>query len=185
LYARWSEHKRSLRQGRHHTYKLQRAWNKHTEAAFIFSVIEECGREELRDREQAYVDRLMPAYNIMTDVKSNTGAEMLARRAATTRARAALITHCPRGHPYNDANTYINAKRKRICRACNAIRVCAVYAAETPTQTEARLQKYRRYHFANRERHLEMMRAYVATHKAEKAAYDRARRAQLKAATSV
>lgn len=27
-------------------------------------------------------------------------------------------THCPRGHPYNEANTYRSAKGKRHCRAC-------------------------------------------------------------------
>lgn len=28
-------------------------------------------------------------------------------------------THCPQGHPYDDANTYIHAG-KRYCRACGA-----------------------------------------------------------------
>ena len=27
-------------------------------------------------------------------------------------------THCTRGHPYNKANTYINAKGARMCRIC-------------------------------------------------------------------
>jgi hypothetical protein len=32
-------------------------------------------------------------------------------------------THCPQGHPYDEANTYrIEGQRGRYCRACNAIR---------------------------------------------------------------
>lgn len=27
-------------------------------------------------------------------------------------------THCPRGHAYDEANTYINPKGHRLCRAC-------------------------------------------------------------------
>lgn len=27
-------------------------------------------------------------------------------------------THCPRGHPYDERNTYFNAKGHRFCRAC-------------------------------------------------------------------
>ncbi len=33
------------------------------------------------------------------------------------------ITHCPHGHTYDTKNTYINRKGKRICRACNQIRM--------------------------------------------------------------
>lgn len=35
-------------------------------------------------------------------------------RAAIERAK----THCPRGHAYDQANTYANAKGYRWCRAC-------------------------------------------------------------------
>jgi hypothetical protein len=27
-------------------------------------------------------------------------------------------THCPRGHPYDETNTYVNRRGHRICRAC-------------------------------------------------------------------
>lgn len=29
-------------------------------------------------------------------------------------------THCPQGHPYDEANTYINKQGKRECRACHS-----------------------------------------------------------------
>ncbi|KKM20386.1 hypothetical protein LCGC14_1645960 [marine sediment metagenome] len=28
-------------------------------------------------------------------------------------------THCPRGHPYDEANTYRDRRDRRYCRACN------------------------------------------------------------------
>lgn len=48
-----------------------------------------------------------------------TNAENMRRRGART-------THCPRGHPYDQANTYINASGHRFCRACKR----ATYAAK-------------------------------------------------------
>lgn len=31
-------------------------------------------------------------------------------------------THCPKGHPYDEANTYYGHKGKRHCRACQRVR---------------------------------------------------------------
>ena len=41
---------------------------------------------------------------------------------------AASITHCPRGHEYNDANTYIDKKGSRCCRACCALKMRRIRA---------------------------------------------------------
>jgi hypothetical protein len=70
----------------------------------------------------------------------------------------ALTTHCPKGHAYDEANTYINAKGKRFCRACNRIRVAAVYAAETPEQTAQRRSRNMEHYRKNRERYLAKFR---------------------------
>lgn len=40
LHRRWSVHKNQLRKGIHHSRYLQRAWDKHGEAAFCFDLIE-------------------------------------------------------------------------------------------------------------------------------------------------
>lgn len=40
--------------------------------------------------------------------------------ACAERARA---THCPNGHAYDEANTYLNPKRGRQCRKCAAKRM--------------------------------------------------------------
>lgn len=37
-------------------------------------------------------------------------------------ARAATVTHCPQGHAYDEANTYVCPKGTRNCRTCHRIR---------------------------------------------------------------
>lgn len=39
-------------------------------------------------------------------------------QAENMRRAAAAITHCPRGHAYDEANTYRNPSGDRICRTC-------------------------------------------------------------------
>ena len=48
-----------------------------------------------------------------------TNRENLMRGEGITAAFAAQ-THCKRGHPFNDANTYRRPDGGRQCRACNA-----------------------------------------------------------------
>jgi hypothetical protein len=38
----------------------------------------------------------------------------VAARVAKQRA----ITHCPKGHPYDEENTYVDKRGKRNCREC-------------------------------------------------------------------
>jgi hypothetical protein len=40
------------------------------------------------------------------------------RRGTGIAARFAAVTHCPKGHPYDEANTKI-IRRGRACKACN------------------------------------------------------------------
>lgn len=45
---------------------------------------------------------------------------------ANGRANAqSLLTHCLRGHPFDEANTYVRANGHRICRACSRERRAA------------------------------------------------------------
>jgi len=56
---RFSKHKNLLRSNKHHSIKLQRAWNKYGADNFIFEVIEYCNEDELLDRENYYLDLLL------------------------------------------------------------------------------------------------------------------------------
>jgi hypothetical protein len=38
-----------------------------------------------------------------------------------------LVTHCPKGHPYDEANTYVTARGHRKCRACHNAKTLAHY----------------------------------------------------------
>ena len=51
IYYRWSQHKSNLRSNSHENAKLQNSWNLHGENAFEFSVIEECSKDKLDERE--------------------------------------------------------------------------------------------------------------------------------------
>jgi len=53
------EHFRDLRRGTHNSKKLQAAWNKYGEGAFVFEVLEPVDRADaLIDREQFWIDRM-------------------------------------------------------------------------------------------------------------------------------
>lgn len=180
IYSRWSQHRTRLRKGDHPSPRLQSAWNKHGEGKFVFSILEECAQERLYEREQHHIDAERRDYNSMPKVTVVT-KEMRRKMVASLRARAALITHCPRGHEYSEANTYRNKRGKRICRECNALRVSATYTRETPEQRESRLQRVRQYFERTREERERQMLEYRKLNRDKKAAYDRAHLAEKRA----
>lgn len=56
---RWGVHLCQLRHGKHHSRKLQRAWNKYGESSFIFSIVEEVSNiDMLIAVEQGYLDQV-------------------------------------------------------------------------------------------------------------------------------
>lgn len=62
---RWATHKRELRRGKHHNKALQYAWVLFGETGFEFSVLEETKPEDLKAREDHYLDILKPEFNSM------------------------------------------------------------------------------------------------------------------------
>lgn len=56
LKKRWSEHRRSLRRGKHANSHLQSAWNKYGEAVFSFAVLEYTDVSNLLKAEQEWID---------------------------------------------------------------------------------------------------------------------------------
>lgn len=55
-------------------------------------------------------------------------------RSSNHVARRAAVTHCPAGHPYDDANTYRAPNGTRKCRACKAAHSRADRAAKRAAQ---------------------------------------------------
>lgn len=72
LYKRWKDHKSRLKNGKHHSVLLQRAWDKYGEDAFEWNILLECLDEELIQKEQEYLD-LGTEYNILTIADRPTG----------------------------------------------------------------------------------------------------------------
>lgn len=61
---RIGDHVSNLRKNKHHNKHLQLAWNKYGENKFIFTIIEEVDcKENLRNREQYYIDLYEPHIN--------------------------------------------------------------------------------------------------------------------------
>lgn len=108
--TRWNGHRHRLNTNKHHSAKLQNAWNKHGEAAFDFVVLEFVeDRDNLIEREQHWLDTLRPTvrgYNIcpvagntagvraseetkskMRAARSNVSAETRAKRSASLKGR--------------------------------------------------------------------------------------------------
>ena len=56
IFKRWAGHKNYLNKQKHINIYLQRAWNKHGEENFLFSILEEINKESLIEAEQRYID---------------------------------------------------------------------------------------------------------------------------------
>lgn len=56
LKLRWHEHRYLLRNNKHNNNHLQNAWNKDGESSFTYEILEYCGIEELKDREQWWIE---------------------------------------------------------------------------------------------------------------------------------
>lgn len=63
--TRYHSHRTKLRYNRHENTHLQNAWNKHGEKNFEFVVLEQCDIDKRFEREQYYIDKLNPEYNIL------------------------------------------------------------------------------------------------------------------------
>lgn len=61
LKKRWNDHKYLLNKNSHHSYHLQRSWNKYGEDSFVFEILEECDEDVLLYREQYYLDTILEA----------------------------------------------------------------------------------------------------------------------------
>jgi group I intron endonuclease len=71
IYYRVRRHKSDLIRQVHANPILQNAYNKYGATSFEVSIIEECSDNIILQREQHYIDKLSPAYNITKEVINN------------------------------------------------------------------------------------------------------------------
>lgn len=112
----------------------------------------------------------------LVNLKYGTHAENM--RDMVEHGRSALArTHCPHGHPYNDANTWIDKRGARNCRPCMAARQVA-YDREKRAQRRERGEDFwfnvRQWGRENGWQvkatgriHADLIAAYVAAHRVD------------------
>jgi group I intron endonuclease len=100
LVRRWCNHRSRLRSGRHHSKRLQSAWNRYGEASFVFELLIRCAPEDLLFYERRAISVLgshSAGYNCSPDVhmsqlgRHHTAAarEKMSRAAKARRLGAA------------------------------------------------------------------------------------------------
>jgi len=73
---RWFKHKKLLKQNKHHSIHLQRAWNIYGESKFKFEILLLCKSKKLLIYEQKFIDKKLPEYNICPIAGSTLGLKM-------------------------------------------------------------------------------------------------------------
>jgi len=73
---RWNTHIHQLKNKKHHSTILQKAWNKYGENSFKFEIIECCEPTECLIKEQYYLDTIRPKYNINPTADSPLGRKL-------------------------------------------------------------------------------------------------------------
>lgn len=74
--TRWKVHLSNLRRNKHHSIKLQHAYNKYGEHLLIFELLETCDKGDIIDRENYYIDKydsVKNGYNILPAAGSCLG----------------------------------------------------------------------------------------------------------------
>ncbi len=79
---RWLVHLSELKNGRHHSFKLQAAWNKYGERNFHFMILDHCEKDQLHRREQFFLDSCKPEYNVSRTALGGGGPVTDAMRSA-------------------------------------------------------------------------------------------------------
>lgn len=71
--TRRNNHFKQLRRGEHHSFKMQRAWDKHGEASFMFEPVVVCRPEDAVMYEQLIIDGMKPELNVASTAGSLLG----------------------------------------------------------------------------------------------------------------
>ena len=88
---RWKDHKYYLRHNLHQNRYIQRAWNKQGEENYSFSIIEECDKELLGEKESYYIN-LFKSNNFKFGYNCTSGGENYTLTEGTRKIRV-LANH--------------------------------------------------------------------------------------------
>lgn len=131
LIQRKNRHFKDLRERKHHSIILQRAWDKYGPESFSFEIIEECSVDQLLNIEQKYIDLLNPVYNIAKVAGSPLGVKQSLEACEAKRRWAIENNFKPVKQSYEwrmrivlqcDPNTgEVIAEHESISAACRAV----------------------------------------------------------------
>lgn len=80
-------HRAELRHNHHDNKHLQNAWNKYKESNFDYFIIETCSEDKLLEREQYYIDSLLPEYNMNKEVNRPPCSSESRKKQSETRKK--------------------------------------------------------------------------------------------------
>lgn len=135
---RFVAHRYLLRNGKHHARGLQRAYDKHGEAAFAFDMIEEVAVPMLLVREQHWMDHHRSTnsrrgYNICPAAGNRKGSTQPASVAETMRA---FHTGKPKSQDHRSKIAAAHLGRPKHTAASRTLIADAVRTAMTPERRE-------------------------------------------------
>lgn len=104
---RWRHHRQNLKKGNHHCVHLQRAWNKHGESNFIFSIEKKCDRNKLIEIEQKFLDKAKKNKKKYYNTSYHAGGQE--PKTVTTKQKEDIKKYWINN---NTAATFIYAKKK-------------------------------------------------------------------------
>ena len=144
---RWTRHRNDLMRGDHPNCKLQNAWNKYGEGAFVFEILVTCPRELCVHFEQVVMDRLntvRSGYNIAPKAGSILGMVLSAEQIALnpTRQKGRILSPEARA---NIAKAQLGRKhssetKQKIAQAAR-LRIRKPVREETKAKIAATLRK--------------------------------------------
>ena len=102
LRIRWRQHRNKLRKACHHSPHMQRSWIRHGEAQFVFEILELCDPIELLVREQIWLDREQPEFNVCPTAGSSLGRKFSQATKAKIAAKAIGRKRAPRSQEHRD-----------------------------------------------------------------------------------
>lgn len=131
---RFELHRRHLRQMKHHSVTLQRAWNKYGGASFAFNIVLLCEKKDALMYEQLAIDACAPSYNVCRVAGSRLGTKHTAAarkkmsdgqrcRGARTPEEKEKISAALKGkkksaqHARNIGTGHLGQKRSDLSRA--------------------------------------------------------------------
>jgi group I intron endonuclease len=156
LRRRFKDHRVHLKQGNHHSQKLQRAWNKYGKDVFKFSVVEPIEDiNKLIEREQYWINFYNACgdtgYNICPTAGSCLGIiHTPERRALTSEIKKhqsvetkAKISATLKGHPVSEETKAKLRTHRPTSEAIEKLIAFNTGRKQSPEQIEKRIQKIR------------------------------------------